>query len=54
MDIGLPDTVPLLALNDLDNYLFPLVPKLIAATGRQLASVWELLYALVRAVHSIR
>ena len=40
LDIGLPDTVPLLALNDLDNYLFPLVPKLSAATGRQFASVW--------------
>lgn len=40
MDIGLPDIVPLLALNDLDNYLFPLVPKLTQATGRQFASVW--------------
>lgn len=40
MDIGLPDIVPLLALNDLDNYLFPLVPKLTKGTGRQFASVW--------------
>ncbi|MFG3302935.1 hypothetical protein [Micromonospora chersina] len=40
VDIGLPDIVPLLALNDLDNYLFPLVPKLTQATGRQFASVW--------------
>jgi hypothetical protein len=28
LDIGLPDGVLLLALNDLDNYLFPLVPVL--------------------------
>lgn len=40
VDIGLPDTVSLLALNDLDNYLFPLVPKLTNGTGRQFASVW--------------
>jgi hypothetical protein len=40
VDIGLPDIVPLLALNDLDNYLFPLVPKLTKGTGRQFASVW--------------
>lgn len=40
LDIGLPDAVPLLALNDLDNYLFPLVPKLAATAGRQFASVW--------------
>ncbi|MBM0225523.1 hypothetical protein JNW87_08070 [Micromonospora sp. ATA51] len=40
VDIGLPDNVPLLALNDLDNYLFPLVPKLTKDTGRQFASVW--------------
>jgi hypothetical protein len=40
LDIGLPDSVPLLAHNDLDNYLFPLVPKLTAATGRQFATVW--------------
>lgn len=37
---GLPDRVPVLALNDLDNYLFPLVPKLTEGTGRQFASVW--------------
>jgi hypothetical protein len=40
LGIALPDTVPLLALNDLDNYLFPLVPKLAEGTGRQFASVW--------------
>lgn len=40
LDIALPDTVSLLALNDLDNYLFPLVPKLTEGTGRQFASVW--------------
>ncbi|MFI7514518.1 hypothetical protein ACIBVK_13600 [Micromonospora echinofusca] len=40
VDIGLPDTVPLLALNDLDNYLFPLVPRLTKGFGRQFASVW--------------
>jgi hypothetical protein len=33
LDIGLPNSVPLLAHNDLDNYLFALVPKLTAATG---------------------
>jgi hypothetical protein len=40
LDIALPDTVPLLAFNDLDNYLFPLVPKLTEGTGRQFASAW--------------
>lgn len=40
LDVALPHTVALLALNDLDNYLFPLVPKLNAETGRQFASVW--------------
>ncbi len=40
LDVGLPNAVPLLALNDLDNYLFPLVPRLTAGTGRQFASVW--------------
>lgn len=40
LDIGLPDRVPLLAHHDLDNYLFPLVPKLTASTGRQFVSVW--------------
>ncbi|MEU1841167.1 hypothetical protein [Micromonospora chersina] len=40
VDIGLPDIVPLLALNGLDNYLFPLVPKLTKGTARQFASVW--------------
>ena len=40
LDIGLPDTVAQRAVNDLDNYLFPLVPKLTEGTGRQFASVW--------------
>ena len=39
LDIGLPD-VELLKHNDLDNYLFPLVPKLTAATERQFSTVW--------------
>jgi hypothetical protein len=40
LDIALPAGTPLLQLNDLDNYVFPLVPKLTEATGRQFASVW--------------
>lgn len=40
LDIGLPADVPLLAYHDLDNYLFPLVPKLTVSTGRQFVSVW--------------
>jgi hypothetical protein len=40
LDVGLPDTAPLDTLHDLDNYLFPLVPKLAQRTGRELASVW--------------
>lgn len=40
LNIGLPATVPLFALHDLDNYLFPLVPKLTARTGRTFVSVW--------------
>jgi hypothetical protein len=40
LDIALPDRMDLLAFNDLDNYLLPLVPKLTEATGRQFASVW--------------
>jgi hypothetical protein len=40
LDIALPDTVPLLGLHDLDNFLFPLVSKLTGSTGRQFASVW--------------
>lgn len=40
LDIGLPREVSLLAYHDLDNYLFPLVPKLTASTGRQFVSVW--------------
>ncbi len=40
LDIALPASVPLLQHNDLDNYLFPLVPKLTEATGRQFMSVW--------------
>lgn len=40
LDIGLLDEVPLLALNDLDNYLFPLVPALAKRAGRQFTSVW--------------
>ncbi|MEU6025163.1 hypothetical protein [Micromonospora sp. NPDC047134] len=40
LDIGLPDTAPLLLHHDLDNYLFPLVPTLTNGTLRQFASVW--------------
>jgi hypothetical protein len=40
LDIGLPDGVLLLALNDLDNYLFPLVSALAKRVGRQFTSVW--------------
>ena len=40
LDIGLPPDVPLLAHHDLDNYLFPLIPKITSSTGRQFVSVW--------------
>ncbi|MEV6303875.1 hypothetical protein AB0M02_31035 [Actinoplanes sp. NPDC051861] len=40
LDVGLPDSVSLLSYHDLDNYLFPLVPRLTASTGRQFVSVW--------------
>jgi hypothetical protein len=40
LDVGLPGEVPLLALNDLDNYLNPFVPALAKRTGRQFTSVW--------------
>jgi hypothetical protein len=40
LDVGLPDCVAVLTYHDLDNYLFPLVPRLTASTGRQFASVW--------------
>jgi hypothetical protein len=40
LDVGLPDNVSLLTFHDLDNYLFPLVPKLAERSGRQFASVW--------------
>lgn len=44
LDVTLPDASvsDLLARNDLDNYLFPLVPKLTERTGRQFASVWAI------------
>jgi hypothetical protein len=40
LDVGLPNEAPLLALNDLDNYLFPFVPTLAKRLGRQFTSVW--------------
>jgi hypothetical protein len=40
LDVGLPGEVPLLALNDLDNYLFPFVPILGKRVGRRFTSVW--------------
>jgi hypothetical protein len=40
LDVGLPKSVPIYAFHDLDNYLFPLVPKLMRHTGRDFVSVW--------------
>jgi hypothetical protein len=40
LDVGLTNEVHLLALNDLDNYLFPFVPTLANRVGRQFTSVW--------------
>lgn len=40
LDVELPHTVELHGHHDLDNYLFPLVPKLTQLSGRQFASVW--------------
>lgn len=40
LEVGLPTQTSLLALNDLDNYLFPMVPRLTSVTGREFASVW--------------
>lgn len=40
LEVGLPSEIPLLGLNDLDNYLFPLVPRLTTISGRKFASVW--------------
>ena len=45
---GTPDPIALslhvatgnVTFHDLDNYLFPLVPRITASTGRQFASVW--------------
>ncbi|MBM2622048.1 hypothetical protein JIG36_41750 [Actinoplanes sp. LDG1-06] len=40
LDVALKDYVHLLALNDLDNYLFPLVPQLTNHIGRPFTTVW--------------
>jgi hypothetical protein len=40
LDVGLKDDVEPLALNDLDNYLFPFAPILASRMGRQFTSVW--------------
>ncbi|MEV4640119.1 hypothetical protein AB0J80_22500 [Actinoplanes sp. NPDC049548] len=40
VNIALPGTTPLLRLHHLDNYVFPLIPRLTAGTRRQFASVW--------------
>ncbi|KPM51974.1 hypothetical protein ACG83_30855 [Frankia sp. R43] len=40
LEVGLAGAVPFYTLNDLDNYLFLLTPKLTARTGRAFASVW--------------
>ncbi|MFI0366489.1 hypothetical protein ACH35V_01335 [Actinomadura sp. 1N219] len=39
LDVGLPETTPLLDQHDLDNYLFPLVTRL-SRSGRTFVSVW--------------
>lgn len=40
LDVGLPHSVDLYGLNDLDNYLFPLVPRLTRRTGLTFTTVW--------------
>jgi len=40
LGIGLPNDVPLLASNDLDDFVCPLVSRLTRATGRPFVSVW--------------
>jgi hypothetical protein len=42
LDIGLSDSVPLLAHHDLANYVVPLVPKLTAAAGTPVSDAWRL------------
>lgn len=39
LDVGLPESTSLFARNDLDNYLFPLVPKLTERAGRSFSFV---------------
>jgi hypothetical protein len=41
LDVGLPDSTPLLDQHDLDNYLHPLTSHLRRSTGRQFVSVWS-------------
>lgn len=40
LDIGLPSDVPLLASNDLNTLVYPLVTRLTGGTGRPFVSVW--------------
>ncbi|WP_189337000.1 hypothetical protein [Actinoplanes ianthinogenes] len=40
LNIGLPNDVPLLTSNDLDYFVYPLVPRLTAAFRRPFVSVW--------------
>ena len=40
LDIGLPNDAPLLASSPLDAFVYPLVSRLTAATGRPFVSVW--------------
>src|SRR5690242_7873132 len=40
LDLGLPNDVPLLASNELDTFVYPLVSRLTRATRRPFASVW--------------
>jgi hypothetical protein len=40
LDVALPEGVRILDQHDLDSYLFPLVSRLQAWTGRQFVSVW--------------
>ena len=40
LDIGLPNDLPLLASNDLDTFVYPLVSRLTGTTGRPFVSVW--------------
>lgn len=40
LDVGLPESVPLHHMHDLDNFMYPLVPRVAARAGRVFMSVW--------------